>query len=170
MSRLRIGISACLLGREVRYDGGHKRDRAVLALGRGVEWVVVCPELELGLGVPREPIRLEGRPGAPRLRAVKSGVDLTEAMRGFAVARVRELEALRLAGFVLKSRSPSCGVAGVPVHLPRGGSPAPVGVGLFARALMARFPGMPVVEESGLADPRARREFLARARAFRDTL
>src|SRR5512138_2640679 len=98
-TRIRIGVSACLLGRKVRYDGQHKRDAFLVeVLDPFVEWVPVCPELELGLGVPREPVRLVGDPAAPRLVAERSGRDLTGAMRTLAEARVAELEKLDLAG------------------------------------------------------------------------
>src|SRR6266404_7119360 len=114
MAPLRLGISACLLGHEVRYDGGHKRDPFLTeTLGRFVEWVPVCPEVELGLGVPREPIRLEGDPARPRLVALETRTDHTEAMRRLARARATGLARLELAGYVLKSDSPSCGMTRV---------------------------------------------------------
>src|SRR5213593_4287122 len=114
---VRLGVSACLLGQAVRYDGGHKRDSFLVdTLGRFVEWVPVCPEVELGLGVPREPIRLEGDPAAPRLVAANSGRDLTRAMTRLARARAAELARLDLVGYVLKKDSPSCGMEGVRVH------------------------------------------------------
>src|SRR5213595_182252 len=117
MAPLRLGISACLLGQEVRWDGTHKRDPFLAeTLGRFVEWVPVCPEVELGLGVPREPIRLEGDPKRPRLIAHGTGRNLTERMAGFADRRLTELTRLDLSGYVLKKNSPSCGKAGVPVH------------------------------------------------------
>src|SRR2546428_9751094 len=117
MAPLRLGISACLLGHEVRYDGGHKRDPFLAeTLGRFVEWVPVCPEMELGLGVPREPIRLEGDPAAPRLVAANSRRDLTRAMTRLAPARAEQLARLDLVGYVLKKDSPSCGMERVPGH------------------------------------------------------
>src|SRR5207249_11494224 len=101
-------ISQCLLGDNVRYDGGHKRDSVLIeALGRYVEWVPVCPEVEVGLGTPREPMRLVGDPQTPRLVTINTGVDHTEAMNRFARQRVRELEALHLSGSVLTRASPS---------------------------------------------------------------
>ena len=104
---LRLGISACLLGQAVRYDGGHKRDPFLAeTLGRFVEWVPVCPEVELGLGVPREPIRLEGDPAAPRLVAAKSRRDLTRAMTRLVRARAEQLARLDLVGYVFKKDSP----------------------------------------------------------------
>jgi uncharacterized protein YbbK (DUF523 family) len=162
-TRLRLGVSACLLGREVRYDGRHKRDPFLVeVLGPFVEWVEVCPEAELGLGVPREPIRLVGRPDAPRLVAERSGADLTDAMARFAEARVRELARLDLDGFVTKEGSPSCGLVEVRVHPARGGRARRAGVGLFAAALARRLPGLPIAEESELADPAARERFVER--------
>ena len=165
MAPLRLGISACLLGQAVRYDGGHKRDPFLAAtLGRFVEWVPVCPEVELGLGVPREPIRLEGDPAAPRLVAANSRRDLTRAMTRLARARAAELARLDLVGYVFKKDSPSCGMEGVRVH--GGGRPRRRGTGLFARAVMARLPLLPVEEEGRLRDASLRASFVARVLAY----
>ena len=154
--RLRIGISRCLVGEQVRHDGGHKRDDVLLdALSRYVEWVPVCPEVEVGLGTPREPMRLAGDPRAPRLITINTGVDHTDAMNRFARQRVRELEALDLSGYIFKADSPSCGIK------------TQEGVGLFARAFMEHFPRIPVEEEGRLHDPQAIKNFLERARAYR---
>lgn len=156
---VRIGISQCLLGDNVRYDGGHKRDDFLLeALGPHVEWVPVCPEVEIGMGTPREPMRLAGDPRAPRLVTITSGIDHTEAMARFSQRRVRELEALNLSGYVFKADSPSCGIGGVPL-----------GVGLFAQAFMAHFPLIPVEDEDHLHDPQAVRSFLERALGYRQS-
>ena len=167
--RIRIGISACLLGQQVRYDGGHKRDAWIAdGLGRLVEFVPVCPEVEAGLGVPRPPIRLvDAGGGAVRLVEPASGRDLTARMRRFAERRVRALADEDLCGFVLKARSPSCGPARVEVRGPRGGRPRLAGRGLFAEALLRRHPLLPVEEEGGLADPARRAHFLLRVHAFR---
>src|SRR5712692_6111307 len=136
----RIGISPCLLGDNVRYDGGHKLDSVLIeTLGRYVEWVPVCPEVEVGLGTPREPMRLVGDLDAPRLITINTRVDHTEAMNRFAHHRGRELEALNLSGFVFKSASPSCGTAQVSLFNTQGKETYD-GVGLFARAFMAHFP------------------------------
>ena len=165
----RVGISQCLLGDNVRYDGGHKLDSVLIeALGRYVEWVSVCPEVEVGLGTPREPMRLVGDPQAPRLVTINTGVDHTDAMNRFAQQRVRELEALDLSGFVFKSASPSCGIKGVALFNAQG-METHDGVGLFARAFMAHFPDMPVEEESGLHNPQAVKIFLERVLAYRKT-
>jgi uncharacterized protein YbbK (DUF523 family) len=167
---LRIGISACLLGERVRYDGGHRRDAALVeALGAVATLVPVCPEVEIGLGTPREPIRLERRGGALRLVAPGSGADHTDAMRRYSARRLEDLAALDLSGFVLKARSPSCGLESVPVHEESGPADLPPGSGrgLFAEALLARFPDLPVEEEGRLADPDARARFIERVLAHR---
>jgi uncharacterized protein YbgA (DUF1722 family)/uncharacterized protein YbbK (DUF523 family) len=165
-SPIRVGVSACLLGQNVRYDGGHKRDRFLMqTLGRFVDWVPVCPEVELGLGTPREPIRLERRLGEVRLVAPRSGVDHTEAMRRYARGRVASLEKEDLCGYVLKKDSPSCGLERVRIH--DKSAPSRSGRGLFAEELVARFPGLPVEEEGRLVDPRLRESFVVRVFAYR---
>jgi uncharacterized protein YbgA (DUF1722 family)/uncharacterized protein YbbK (DUF523 family) len=131
-----------------------------------VEWVPVCPELEVGMGVPREPIRLVGSSAAPRLVAERSGEDHTEAMRRYAEARVAELATLDLSGYVLKEDSPSCGMVRVRVHGPRGGPPRRDGVGAFARVLLQRLPLLPVEEEGRLQDPALRESFIERIFAY----
>jgi len=165
MAPLRLGISACLLGQAVRWDGGHKRDPFLAALGRFVEWVPVCPEVELGLGAPREPIRLEGDPAAPRLVAASSRRDLTRAMTRLARARAAELARLDLVGYVFKKDSPSCGMERVRVH-GEGGRPLRRGTGLFARALMERLPLLPVEDEGRLHDAALRARFIERVFAY----
>ena len=138
----RVAVSACLLGESVRWDGGHRRDEGVLAtIGPRVEWVPICPEVEIGLGVPRPPIGV-GADG--RLRVLSTGEDLTDRMASFAKARLDGLDGI--AGFVLKARSPSCDRS----------------FGKFAEAVRARFPGLPVEDEGRLADPAVRAEFLRR--------
>ena len=182
--RPRLGISRCLLGDEVRFDGGHKRDPFLAStFGRLVEWVPVCPELELGMGVPREPIHLVESPtGVPssghrvRLLGVKSGIDWTSRMARYSAARVEELAAANLSGYVLKKDSPSCGMTRVRVHPDRrsdarvrkkpGGSASRAGRGLFAEALMDALPNLPVEEEDRLHDPRLRENFVERVFAY----
>jgi len=162
----RVGISACLLGHQVRYDGGHKRAPYLGGrLGRLVEWVPVCPEVELGLGVPREPIRLVGRIAAPRLVAAESDRDLTDAMLRFARARVAELVDRELSGYVVKARSPSCGMEAVPVHR-AAGRPVDRGRGLFTRVLIEQMPLLPVEEEGALRSHARRENFLERVLAY----
>lgn len=165
--RLRIGISQCLLGDHVRYDGGHKRDDLLAdSLSQQVEWVAVCPEVEAGLGIPREPMRLEGTIPSPRLVTTMTRVDHTAAMRQFSVRRLRELERLDLSGYVFKARSPSCGIGRVPLVNAQG-MEIPVGVGLFAQALIAHFPLLPVEDEDRLHDPEILKDFLKRANDYR---
>ena len=161
--RPRIGISRCLLGDRVRYDGGDKHEPSLIdALAAHVEWVPVCPELEVGMGVPREPIQLltAGDGSRVRLVGVDSGADWTDRMQLWTAEKIAALQALGLSGFVLKSRSPSCGPRDVPV---RGGHPSP---GMFAQVLMTAMPNLPVDDEEGLRDPEARAAFLARVAGF----
>ena len=141
---LRLGISACLLGEPVRYDGGHTRDRLLSdQLGRWVEWVPVCPELEAGLGVPRPPMQLVGQGQSIRLLERESGRDHTRTLQRFSTRRVRELLALELAGYVFKRDSPSCGIRRVPVFGARA-RPRRAGRGIFAAALCDALPDLPV--------------------------
>ena len=163
-----IGISQCLLGDKVRYDGGHKRDSFLIeALGRHVEWLPVCPEAELGLGTPREPMRLVGDLQAPRLVTITTGIDYTDAMNGFARQRIRQLETLDLSGYVFKADSPSCGITQVPLF--NQDIETNDGVGLFARAFIEYFPLIPIEEESRLHDPQAVNSFLEHILAYRRT-
>jgi uncharacterized protein YbgA (DUF1722 family)/uncharacterized protein YbbK (DUF523 family) len=167
MDKLRIGVSACLLGARVRYDGGHKRDGFLTdVLGAFAHWVPVCPEAEVGMGVPREPVQLlRGRGGATRMRGCDSGEDWTARMNAFAQQRVRALDDLD--GFVLKSRSPSCGMERVRRYpaAPEG-APSKDGVGLFAAALVQRWPNLPVEEEGRLEHARLRESFVERLYAY----
>lgn len=165
--RIRIGVSACLLGDEVRYDGGHKRDTFLTGLlGPCVEWVKVCPEVESGMGTPRESIRLVDEGGRIRLLTVKTGVDHTDSMTAYAAHRVIALGDEDLCGYVLKKDSPSCGMTRVKVYSGKGPG-VKTGVGVFARALRARFPHLPVEEEGRLTDPRLRENFIERVFAYR---
>jgi uncharacterized protein YbgA (DUF1722 family)/uncharacterized protein YbbK (DUF523 family) len=161
-----IGVSSCLLGEEVRFDGGHQRDSYLTGvLARHFTWVSVCPEMEIGLGTPRETLRLVGDPHAPRMIASKSGRDLTDTMTAYAARRVRELGRAGLSGYILKRASPSCGMERVKVYTPEG-MPGRSGSGLFARALMEAFPLLPVEEEGRLADPALRDNFITRVFAY----
>jgi uncharacterized protein YbgA (DUF1722 family)/uncharacterized protein YbbK (DUF523 family) len=158
--KIKLGISACLLGEQVRYDGGHKWDRFLTdTLGKYVEFVPVCPEVECGLGVPREAMRLAGDPQNPSLVTVRTGVDHTARMQHWARTRLMGLEKEGLCGFIFKSGSPSSGMERVKVYGPTG-SPAKTGVGLFARAFMEHFPLLPVEDEGRLHDAALRENFI----------
>jgi uncharacterized protein YbbK (DUF523 family)/uncharacterized protein YbgA (DUF1722 family) len=164
---LRLGVSSCLLGEEVRYNGGHSRDDFLTgALRPWVEWVPVCPEVEIGLGTPRETIRLTGSPDAPRLIAPKSGRDLTATMTAWSARQVERIAAERLHGYVLKKGSPTCGLHRVRVY-EAGGNAQRTGRGLFAAALAERLPLLALEEEGRLHDPVLRESFLERAFAAR---
>ena len=163
---IRIGISSCLLGEKVRYDGGHKRDPYLVeTLGQYVEWFPVCPEVELGLGTPRQSLRLVRIEEAVRMIMAKTGQDHTDDMHSFAARRVRELEEENLCGYILKKDSPSCGMERVRVF-DANGAPAESGRGLFAEALLKHFPNLPVEEEGRLCDPRLRENFIERVFAY----
>jgi uncharacterized protein YbbK (DUF523 family)/uncharacterized protein YbgA (DUF1722 family) len=164
---IRIGISGCLLGERVRWDGGHKLEAALIGWeDSGIEWVPVCPEVEAGMGVPREPVRLTGSLSSPRMVGVRSRADWTDRMERYAASWVRRAERLEISGYILKSDSPSCGMEGVPV-LPKHGRTIRGGRGLFARALVEGMPLLPLEEESRLRDATRREHFLERVLAFR---
>lgn len=161
-----VGISSCLLGQKVRFDGGHKRDAYLVeTLGRWFTWVPVCPEVEIGLGIPRPSLRLVRADEDVRLVEPKTGRDLTETMRTYARERVGQLAPLNLCGFILKKDSPSCGMERVKVY--GGGMPQRQGRGMFAAELISRFPLLPVEEEGRLNDPRLRENFVERVFAYR---
>lgn len=160
--KIKLGISTCLLGEKVRYDGGHKLDRFLTeTLGQYVEYVPVCPEVECGLGTTREALRLVGSPDSPRLVTTHSKQDLTERMVRWARKRVVELEKEDLCGFIFKSDSPSSGMERVRVHTEKG-MPAKRGAGVFARIFMEHFPLLPVEDEGRLHDPKLRENFIER--------
>jgi uncharacterized protein YbgA (DUF1722 family)/uncharacterized protein YbbK (DUF523 family) len=159
-NRIRLGISSCLLGENVRWNGGHKLDRFLTdTLGQYVEYVPVCPEVECGFGIPRETLRLVGDPEDPRLVTSRTNVDHTDRMKAWARQRVTELAKEDLCGFIFKSDSPSSGMERVKVYNPKG-MPEKKGVGMFARAFMEHFPLIPVEEDGRLHDPKLREIFI----------
>ena len=165
-SKPKVGISACLLGQKVRYDGGDKRDYFLTeTFGRHVEWVPVCPEVEVGMGIPREAVRLVGNPAQPKMIAERSGKDWTLPFNSFAVRRTQDLAAMHLAGYILKKNSPSCGMDRVRLYNSKG-TPSRQGRGLFAAALMRDLPLLPVEEEGRLNDPALRENFVERVFAY----
>ena len=164
---LRLGISRCLLGEEVRYDGRHNLDNFLTGvLGRYVEWIPVCPEVEAGLGTPREAMRLVGNPQNPRLVTIESRTDYTRALETMTRNRIEELKALDLSGYVFKKGSPSCGIERVRLYNEHG-VPSRKGVGLFARAFIEQFPLIPVEEEGRLCDLTLRDNFIERVFCYR---
>ena len=162
MEKIKLGISTCLLGETVRYDGRHKLDRFLMnTLGQYVEYVPVCPEVECGLGVPRESMHLEGDPDSPRLVTTRTKQDMTDRMVQWARKRVVELEKEDLCGFIFKSNSPSSGMERVRVYNEKG-MPVKKGIGIFAGIFMDRFPLLPAEEEGRLHDPELRENFIER--------
>jgi len=162
MEKIKLGISTCLLGENVRYDGGHKLDHFLAdTLEQFVEYVPVCPEVECGLPVPRESMHLEGDPESPRLVTSRTRQDMTERMVGWGKKRVVELEKEGLCGFIFKSDSPSSGMERVRVYNEKG-MPVKKGVGMFARIFMEHYPLLPVEDEGRLHDPKLRENFIER--------
>ncbi len=172
-NRIKIGVSACLLGQPVRFDGSHKHDRYITGiLGEYLEFVPVCPEVEAGFPIPRETFRLVGDPDAPRFMTTRSQVDHTERMTVWAERRVRELERENLCGFIFKSDSPSSGLMRVKVYNAKGIAEKK-GIGVFARAFTRHFPLLPVEEEGRLNDAGLREMFIEQIFAlkrWRETL
>jgi uncharacterized protein YbbK (DUF523 family) len=163
--RIPVGISSCLLGQPVRYDGGHKRNSLLLdELGEFFEYLPFCPEVAIGLGTPRAPIRLTGTPSQPRaVVTLTEGVDVTAKLVDYAREVVKTCP--RISGYVFKAGSPSCGVAGVQVYdgqcvLSETSS------GVYARSVMQAWPSLPVEEEGRLRDPTIRDRFLERVYAY----
>ena len=162
-----IGVSACLLGEHVRYDGGHKHDRYISdILGRFFNFLPVCPEVGCGMSTPREAMRLEGDPANPRLMTRQSRIDKTGQMLAYCAAKIRELEGEDLCGFIFKKDSPSSGLFRVKVYGPDG-VPSKTGSGMFAAAVARNFPLLPMEEEGRLIDPAIRENFIERVFSYR---
>lgn len=161
---LRLGVSSCLLGEKVRFDGGHKKNDFLLgSLSPYVDWVSVCPEVEIGLSVPRNVLHLEERDGQVSLIETKSAQDLTRLMQVYARKKISDLRSYNLSGYILKKNSPSCGMERVKLYSKdRKGPPRHNGQGLFAFALQVAFPFLPMEEEGRLSDPVLRENFIER--------
>ena len=157
--RIRIGISSCLLGERVRFDGNHKQDHYISeTLGEVFEFVPVCPEVGIGMGVPRPTIRLVGDSAAPRAVGVKTAdLDVTDRLVRYGKRVAAKLD--DLSGYIFKSKSPSCGMERVKLYDGKGGG-SKQGVGLYAREIMHAHPLLPVEEEGRLGDPLLRDNFL----------
>lgn len=160
MEKIKIGISSCLLGEKVRYDGGHRLDQYITeTLGRYFEWVPVCPEVEYGLPVPREAMHLIGEPASPRLVTVRTGIDHTDGMTKWAADKLSRLEKEYLCGFIFRSKSPSSGIGGIKVYSSSGitGNKA---TGIFGGAFLHYFPLIPAIDDGRLHNPDLRENFI----------
>ncbi len=163
MSKITIGISSCLLGNKVRYDGQHKYDHFLAeTLGTYLIFIPVCPEVECGLPVPRDAMRLVGNPENPELVTIKTKVNFTEKMKAWGEVRLNELESEKLCGFIFKSKSPSSGMERIKVYPEQGGAAGKNGVGIFAAMFMKKFPYLPVEDDGRLHDPEIRENFIER--------
>jgi uncharacterized protein YbbK (DUF523 family) len=162
--RIRIAVSSCLLGQRVRYDGGHKRERYIVQrLARRFVLVPVCPEVAIGMGVPRPPIHLVGDPRSPRAVGVDDpSLDVTRKLERYGRRQTRALAGV--SGYIFKARSPSCGLEGVKVYGRRGG--VRPGRGVYARAFLARHPKLPAIEEDALRDRKRRAQFIEQVLAY----
>ncbi|HXY55882.1 MAG TPA: DUF523 and DUF1722 domain-containing protein [Nitrospirota bacterium] len=165
--KIKIGISSCLLGEKVRYDGGHKLDPFLKdTFGRYVEWMPVCPEVESGLSVPREAMHLIGDPGSPRLVTIDSRIDHTNSLLRWLKRAMSDPDRAGLCGHVFKARSPSCGLSGVMMYSPLG-TLLGTGPGIYAKMFVERFPALPVAEEGSLYNPAIRENFIERVFVFK---
>jgi uncharacterized protein YbgA (DUF1722 family)/uncharacterized protein YbbK (DUF523 family) len=166
-TKIKIGISSCLLGEEVRFDGGHKRDRFITdRLSAFVKFVPVCPEIAIGLGVPRQPIRLVVEGGVHRsVGARDETLDVTENLVQFARKTSPKLE--KISGYIFKSKSPSCGMERVKLYPKDSSIPNRDGVGIYSRTIMEMMPNLPVEEEGRLNDSVIRENFVERIYVYR---
>lgn len=166
LSPIRIGLSACLRGDEVRWNGGHSRQRYLTdTLGQFFEFITACPEIEAGMTVPRPTVRLVSLGDKIRVVDPKNDIDWTAAMEDHAVQRVGMVDEFQLSGFILKSKSPSCGVSRIKVFA-ENGMPTYDGRGVFAAELIRRYPRLPIEEEGRLNDPGLRENFVERVFAY----
>lgn len=162
-----LGVSSCLLGENVRSNGGHARDDFVMkGLGPYVRFVPVCPEAEVGMGTPREVVRLVGTAEAPRMVGTKSGTEWTDRMGAFTQERAESLATEDLDGFVFKKSSPSCGLFRVKLY-DKNGVPTYAARGVWAMAMARRHPLLPMEEDGRLNDPRLRENFVERLFIYR---
>ncbi len=166
---IRIAISACLLGHEVRYDGKHKKQPWLAAL-RDVQWVPICPEVEAGMSIPREKIQVELHEGELKLRAIESRIDWSDRMDQVARQWIEQLSEMAVCGLILKSRSPSCGIKGVPIYQEGTNQAVSRGQGRFAQRVAETLSELPIADEEAMADENGRREFLRCVSSYRRSL
>jgi uncharacterized protein YbgA (DUF1722 family)/uncharacterized protein YbbK (DUF523 family) len=165
-SKIKVGVSSCLLGEKVRWDGNHKQDSVIKnQLRRIFEWVPTCPEVEIGMGIPRESVQLTGGSKAPLMVGNRTGTDWTRRMNRYSQKRSAELERMDVCGYIFKSKSPSCGIGRIPV-IGKNGKPQRNGRGLFAEAFMRQCSLIPVEDEDRLHDARIRENFITRVFAY----
>ena len=166
--KIRIGVSSCLIGDKVRWNGDHKQDRYVREiLSRYFEYIPVCPEVEVGMGVPRETVALYGDPEKPSMISKKTQTDWTKPMGKYIKSRINTLSADDLCGYIFKSKSPSCGMSRVPLYSEFGSHKVKHGPGMFANAFINSFPLVPTEDEGRLNDPRIRENFIVRVFSFK---
>jgi len=167
MQKIKVGISACLLGEKVRYDGGHKLDKYISdTLGNYFEWFPLCPEVEYGLPVPRESMHLVGDPASPRIVTIRTGVDHTDGMKKWAADKLRQLDKEDLCGFIFKSKSPSSGLGGIKVFTSSGMS-SNRATGIFGGAFMSYFPLIPVIDDGRLHNQNLRENFIEQVLVYK---
>jgi uncharacterized protein YbgA (DUF1722 family)/uncharacterized protein YbbK (DUF523 family) len=168
MSKIKIGISSCLLGNKVRYDGQHKFDHFLAeTLGAFMDYIPVCPEVECGLPVPRDAMRLVGDPENPRLVTIKTKTDFTDQMKSWGAKKLDELASENLCGFIFKAKSPSSGMERIKIYPIAGGVAQKNGTGIFADMFMKKFPHLPVEDDGRLHDPEIRENFIERVFAYK---
>ncbi len=161
MDKIKVGVSSCLLGNKVRFNSQHKLDHYITdVLGQWFEFTPVCPEVECGLPVPREAMRLVGDRNQQRLITSLTGIDHTERMAGWIETKLPELEKENLMAFIFKTKSPSSGMRKVKIYSEQGNPVSYDGEGLFAKAFMKRFPDIPVEDEGRLKDSGIREQFI----------
>ena len=166
VSKIKVGVSSCLLGEKVRWDGNHKQDSVVKnQLGRIFEWVPTCPEVEIGMGIPRESVQLTGSSKAPRMVGTTTATDWTQRMNRYSKKRSAELVRMNVCGHIFKSKSPSCGIARIKV-ISNNGKTQSRGRGLFADSFMQQYPLMPIEDEDKLHNTRVRENFITRVFAY----
>jgi uncharacterized protein YbbK (DUF523 family) len=162
-----VGISPCLLGKKVRYDGGQRRNRYITdILGKYFAWIPVCPEVEYGLGIPREPMQLVGDQAKPRIVTISTGIDHTDGMVKWVENKLVELEKEDLCGFIFKSKSPSSAIRGVRIISPSGVE-CGVGPGIFGGAFIKHFSLIPAIDDEQLGNPVLRKDFLEKVFALK---
>ena len=166
--KIKIGVSSCLIGEKVRWNGDHKQDRYVREiLSKYFEYIPVCPEVEVGMGVPRETVALYGDPEKPSMISKKTQTDWTKPMGKYIKSRINTLSADDLCGYIFKSKSPSCGMSRVPLYSEFGSHKVKHGPGMFANAFINSFPLVPTEDEGRLNDPRIRENFIVRVFSFK---